>query len=209
MALHVFLGQSSHAGDPIQYLLDSICQTLKDTRVVVRYVCSDGDSGYNKRHYKLLKESYSARFTRSLSGALDIIDRADKIRVSDFLHLWKNFCKKVKNYPVAICPEMSDDVLTCQDPESLLNLGNALSDKSSIGRMGDPYALRLFSLANCLDCVEKDGDLALLYLLPWALQEEMIRGSALRRRELLEKAVLSCYLLIHFFDLSFFLGLKE
>jgi hypothetical protein len=109
----------------------------------------------------------------------------------------------VKNHPVAIFPETPGDVLTCQDLESLLNFGNALSDESSIGRIRDSHALQLFSLAKCLDFVEKDGDLALLSLLPWALQEEVIRSSALTRRERLEKAVGSFYRFIHFFDLSF------
>jgi hypothetical protein len=42
-----------------------------------------------------------------------------------------------------------------------------------------------------------------LYLLPWALQEELIRNPALRRHERLEKALLSFYLLLPYFDLSF------
>jgi hypothetical protein len=180
MALHVFRGQSGHA--------------LKGAGVVVRYVCSDGDSGSNKQHNKFFKEWHSARLSHRLPSALDIVDLTRKIPVSDFLYLWKNFCNKVKNHPVAISPEIPDDVLTCQNRESLLNFGNALSDKSSIGPMHDSYALQLFSLANCLYCMEEDGDLALLYLLPWALQEELIRSSALTRREGCEKAILSSYL---------------
>jgi hypothetical protein len=88
IALHVFRGQSGHAGDPIQYFLDSICQGLKDAGVVVRYVCSDGDFGYSERHYKFFKEWHSALLTHGLLGALDILDRTDKIPVSDFVHLW-------------------------------------------------------------------------------------------------------------------------
>jgi hypothetical protein len=85
------------------------------------------------------------------------------IPVADFLHLLKNFCNKVKNHPVTICPELPDDIITCEDLESLLNMGNALSDKSSIGRMQDSSALQLLSLANCSVCIEKGNDLALMY----------------------------------------------
>jgi hypothetical protein len=56
MSLNVFCGQSGDAGDRIQYLLSSICQAVKDSGVVLRYVCSDGDSGHNKRHCKFFKE---------------------------------------------------------------------------------------------------------------------------------------------------------
>jgi hypothetical protein len=60
LALHLFPSQSGHAGDSTQYLLDSICQALKDAGVVVRYVCFDGDSDDNKRHYKFFTEWHSA-----------------------------------------------------------------------------------------------------------------------------------------------------
>jgi hypothetical protein len=125
------------------------------------------------------------------------------IPVSDFLHLLKNFCNKVKNHPVTICPELPDDIITCENHESLLNFGNGLSDKSTIGRMRDSYALQLFSLANCSVCMEKGNDLALMDLLPWALQEGVIRSPDLSRYERLEKALLAFYLLLHDFDLSF------
>jgi hypothetical protein len=59
-----------------------------------------------------------------------------------------------------------EDIPTFQDLESLLDLGNVLSDKSSIGRMRDSYALKLFSLANCLDGIDKGSNLAFMYLLP-------------------------------------------
>jgi hypothetical protein len=69
--------------------------------------------------------------------------------------------------------------------------------------MHDPYALKLFSIADCLDCMEQDCDLALMYLLIWALQEESIRSPQLSRQDLLENAFLSFHLLLHYFDLSF------
>jgi hypothetical protein len=77
--------------------------------------------------------------------------------VSDFHHLLKNYLNKVENHPVVICPESSEDLVTCEDFQALFDLSNPLSDKSSIGRMRDAYALKLFSLANCADCMEKGG----------------------------------------------------
>jgi hypothetical protein len=102
------------------------------------------------------------------------------------LQLLKNFCIKVKNCPVAICPKLPEDILSCQDLESLLDLGNGLSDKSSLGRMRDLYARKLFSSANCLDCTDKHNNLALMYLLQWTLQEKIIRNPGLPQEQRLD-----------------------
>jgi hypothetical protein len=169
----------------------------------VRYVCSDGDPGYNKRHHEFFKKWYLALLHGGLSAALSAIDAEAMMPVSDFLHMWKDFCNKVKNHPLTICPEMPDELITCEDLESLLGLGGTLSDKTSIGRMRDSHPLQLFSLVNCARCAEQGEHLALLYLLPWALQEEVIRNPLLTREERLEKAVLNFHLLLHYFDLSF------
>jgi hypothetical protein len=69
--------------------------------------------------------------------------------------------------------------------------------------MRDSYALQLFSLGNCLSGMQQQHDLALLDLLPWALQQEVIRSPRLKREDRLEKAVLSFYLSLDYFDLSF------
>jgi hypothetical protein len=89
------------------------------------------------------------------------------------------------------------------DLESFLHFGNALSDESSIDRMPDSYGLQLFLFANCLDCMEKDDDVGLLHLLPWDLQDEVIRSPTSTRKERFEKDVLILSLLLHYFDLSF------
>jgi hypothetical protein len=63
----------------------------------------------------------------------------------DFLHLWKNFCNKVKNHPVVRSPDSHESSVTCEELESLLSLGQPLRDKSPAGRMRDCYALQLFT----------------------------------------------------------------
>jgi hypothetical protein len=202
-ALHVLREPSGQAGKGAQAMLDEICRALSQRNVVVRYVCSDGDPGYNKRHQEFFHKWYRAYLEGGLLAALRIFDGETMIPVTDILHLLKNFCNKVKNHPVTICPDEPDDVLTCEDLQSLFNLGSVLSDKSSIGRMRDSYPLRLFSLQNCVTCMEKGNDIALMYLLPWALIEMVVRNPDLNRLERLEKALVSFDLLMHYFDLSF------
>jgi hypothetical protein len=128
----------------VQFLLNLTCRVPSEEGIKVRYVCSDGDAGYNKRHQEFFKKWCRALSNHDPPRALGIFDQENMIPISDFLHLSKNFCNKVKNHPVAICPERAEAVVPCQDLDSVLDLGNALSDKSSIGRMRDSYALQLF-----------------------------------------------------------------
>jgi hypothetical protein len=203
MALHMFKGNSGSAVADVQKRLELICHVLTELGVQVKFVCSDGDPGHNKRHHAFFMKWHRAFLKGGLAAALDVAASEEMIPVTDFLHLLKNFCNKVKNHPVTICPELPDDIITCEDLEWVLQLGNALNDRSSIGRMRDSYALQLFALKNCCDCMQKDNDIGLMYLLPWALQEEVIRSPTLSRPERLEKALLSFDLLVHYFDLSF------
>jgi hypothetical protein len=203
MALHVLKHGSGQAVRLVQDRLDLVSGVLTERGVQVKDVYSDGDPGSNKRHHEFFMRWYLAMLKGEIPAALAVADQEEMIPVTDFLHLLKTFCNRVKNHPVAICPGLPGSILTCADLESVFGLGNALSDKSSIGRMRDSYALQLFALTNCCNCLEKDSDLGLMYLLPWALQEEVIRSPTLSRAERLEKALLSFHLLLHSFDLSF------
>jgi hypothetical protein len=53
--------------------------------------------------------------------------------------------------------------------------------------------------------MEKEADLALMYLFPWDLLEEVIRSPDLSPLDRLEKAFLSFYISLHYFNLSFLL----
>jgi hypothetical protein len=68
--------------------------------------------------------------------------------------------------------------------------------------MRDSYAIPLFTLENCLQCFES-GDLhSAVFLLPWALQKEVIHSTSIRRDERLFKVIVSFKLLMHLLYLS-------
>jgi hypothetical protein len=86
--------------------------------------------------------------------------------------------------------------------EELLKLGTPLTDNTSVGKMRDSYALKLFSLSCCCQCADAEKLDDLMYLLPWTLQEEVIRSPTLSRGERLMKAIASFELLFHYYELS-------
>jgi hypothetical protein len=73
-----------------------------------------------------------------------------------------------------------------------------------MGKMRDFHALQLFSLENYLKCLQEDRTNELVYLLPFALQEEVLRNAGLTGEQRLEKAILSFKQLRHYFHLSSF-----
>jgi hypothetical protein len=204
LPLHVIPAKSGNATKDVQKVVDEVCERLTNRGLVVKYLCSDGDAGYNDYHRKFFEEWYVQYLNGGLEEALAYARTHTKLPVGDFLHLWKLFCNRVKNHDVTLTPDtpgpfsLSGDTL-----EMILNLGAALRDRSSIGKMRDSYPLQLFSLESCLKCLQEDRPNELMYLLPWALQEEVIRSPTLTRQERLDKAVLSFEILIHYFHLSF------
>jgi hypothetical protein len=202
MPLHVVKAQHGQATDHVQSILNQVCSNLAEREVTVRYVCSDGDRGYNKRHGAFFAEWFPIFATEGLAAALNSILRERNIPVSDFLHIWKQFLARIKNHPVTLSPDSLDHLLTGDGLEEFLHLGDALQDKSTIGKMRDAYALQCFTVKNCLKCLEKERLTEFLYLLPFTLQQEVVRNPTMSRYNRLAKAILSFKLLVHFFYLS-------
>jgi hypothetical protein len=208
--VHVVQNPSGEAKKVVQNAVDAVCAALVTRGIVPKSVCSDGDACFNARHHAFFKKWYLAFLQNGdcgLEAALQIARRETKIPVGDFLHMWKNFCNKVKNHPVTLCPESTDDLITCEDLRSMLDLGSVLTDVTSIGKMRDSYALQLFSWLNCVKCVQNGNTAATMCLLPWTLQEEVIRSPALTRENRLKKAILNFDLLTHFSVWLFFRAL--
>jgi hypothetical protein len=68
--------------------------------------------------------------------------------------------------------------------------------------MRDSSAIQLFSYRNYAKCLGQEYWNEFMYLLPWTLQEEVVRNPHLTREDWLLKALLSLKLVLHYFDLS-------
>jgi hypothetical protein len=210
MPLHIISSAKSQSDDAIKAAIDQVCQALTDRGLVVKYFCSDGHPGYNDRHKQFFANWIDIFLDDGLEAALNHARDTPMIPVGDFLHLWKNYCNRVKSHPFTLSPDSVEDAVKGEDLETLLGLVAALTDKWSVGKMRDSYALQLFSLQNCLKYLSKRGDeKELMYLMPWALQEEVMRSPTLSRQERLSKAILSFKLFMHYFLLSFFPSAKR
>jgi hypothetical protein len=103
---------------------------------------------------------------------------------------------------ITLTPECPENSVDGQELEDLLHLENALRDKSPLRRVRDSYAFQLFSLRNCFICADNNRFTELLRLLPWSLQEEVMKNPSLSTEGQLEKAILSVKSLPHSANLS-------
>jgi hypothetical protein len=201
--LHVMPHPSGRATEDVLGAMEAARAALTAQGLVVKFECSDGDAGHNQSHRAFFNGWYPHFLDHGFSGALEYAAGCETpIPVGDFLHLLKTFLNKVKNHLIVMSPDCLATAVSVVDLESVLKLGRPLSDKSSVGRMRDSYALQLFSISNCLKCLETGHVNEFMFMLPWALQEEVIRAPDLSREDHLMKAMLSFRLLLHYFDLS-------
>jgi hypothetical protein len=199
--LYVMTRQSGQAIAPVQDVVDFICTRLSQHGLFVKFICADGDAGYNARHKDFFAAWYGILIEQGLLAAIEFAGQSEFIPVLDYLHLWKSYCNKIKNHPVTLSPDSLEAALNAVDLEGILHLGAALRDKSAIGRTRDSYAIQLFSYRNCAKCLGQEYWNEFMYLLPWTLQEEVVRNPHLTREDRLLKALLSLKLLLHYFDL--------
>jgi hypothetical protein len=202
--LHVLPHPSGRATEEVHTAIDRACEALTNRGLEVKFVCADGDQGYNRSHQAFFEQWYREFIQGGLKDAVEFAAGQSKFPVGDYLHLWKTQCSKVKNHLVVLSPDCLGTYVSVDELESLLQLGTVLTDKSSVGRMRDSYALKLFSLSNCIRCLDAEAYNEFMYLLPFALQEEVLRDTELPRDERLMRAILAFKLLMHFFELTCF-----
>jgi hypothetical protein len=129
-------GQSTQG---VRKVVDEVCTHLGDCGLIVKYRCMDGDPGYNEYHRRFFIE-WDSRFQRGqLADVIGDASQQPKFTVPDFLSLWMVFCNRVKNHRVTLSPDdCTDFAISADSLETLLKLGAARSDRSSIGRMKAP-----------------------------------------------------------------------
>jgi hypothetical protein len=96
LPLHVLRTQSSQATQELRKVVDEVSTCLSDRGLLVKYLYTDGNTGYNNYHRRFFTEWY-ARFQRGkLTDVIEYASQHMKLPVLDFLHLWKVFCNPVK-----------------------------------------------------------------------------------------------------------------
>jgi hypothetical protein len=134
MPLHTISSAKGQSDDAVKAALDQVCQALTDRGLVVKYFCSDGDPGYHDRHKQFFASWIDIFLDDGLEAALNHARGIPMIPVGDFLHLWKNYCNRVKSHPVTLSPDSVEGAVKGEDLEAPLGLGGLLQTNRQSGK---------------------------------------------------------------------------
>lgn len=188
--------------------ITSIIEELSTYNVNTLFVSSDGDRFFDTHHRHLFDLYYP--FINEYGSFAELASTISNNHwfLSDFLHLLKIGCSRIKKKPILIYAQFSTtncDVLCTYTHEheyinEILKLGDPLLDKSSAGKLKDSYPIALFSVINVLKLINSDCLSDALYLLPYSFLLESIRNPIWSRTTRIKLLEISFKLFLFLFD---------
>ena len=168
MSIHIMTRENGNAGADVLQRIRELKQILNDEKLVVRFVATDGDRGYDSLHVKMFNKWHNTYYTKGLDRVMEILPDVDNRIVGDLLHLLKNARSKLLKGNVSVFGDGSF-AFSAKDLEHYLHLGAALTDYTSKGRMRDIYVLEIFRLDNVIVLLKRSQVAMALFLLPYAM----------------------------------------
>ena len=187
VAIHLMPRPKGNAGPDVIARAKELKMILRDKGIHVRYLATDGDSGYKGLYDEMLKQWWPCYVSRGLDGVSTQLEECECPILGDLLHLMKNARARLIGNAITICLDGSFS-FTADDMNRVLKLGLSLTDKSSKGKMRDRYALEVFSLESFERLVEAKQWSMAFFVLPYALWSAAVRYSGVStqmRREIL------------------------
>ena len=155
---------------------NEVVRALRNCGHHVWFKATDGDPYLNREHGPFYKEYLSGRKKYDFNVARDRIHQAlltgVVMPIADPLHFAKNLRGRILDHDVAVTLNFAEDSFPCttnaRQLESILRLGDPLTDTSHIGRMRDGYAVKLFTLDNVHKLLCEGAYPAAVLLFPYA-----------------------------------------
>lgn len=143
---------------------------------------SDGDSAYNILSEETFEVFMEEGFKGGFEAAMQAWDnfKGDK-HICDMLHCIKLARFRFLFGNITLNCDKTDHLINAKKLESILYLGPILTDDSSVGKMKDYYALKLFCLDNLEKLFEKDYIYELVYFIPFTCWAEAITNQNINR----------------------------
>ena len=181
MMLHLMTHHTGNAGKSVVDTWKWLRECLTEQHFNVRFLATDGDVGYNALNKDLFVSWWPSFCQKGLESALAVLGKSRDGLVSDFLHVIKNARSRILAGPVTINPEGLSP-FSAEDMNRVLQLGKALTDMSTVGKMKDIYPLQLFTLENFMKLVASGNFAMAFYVLPYALWVEVLRNPVLSQQ---------------------------
>lgn len=187
IAVHLMPRTKGNAGPDVIATAQALKDKLRQHGIHVRYLATDGDSGYKCLYDNMLKAWWPSYMKHGLDGVASAVESCECPILGDLLHMLKNARARLIGNVVSLSLDGSFS-FTAADMNKVLQLGLPLTDKTSKGKMRDRYALEIFSLSSFTQLVAEREWVMAFYVLPYALWTAVVRYPGLStqmRRELL------------------------
>ena len=153
-------------------MFQMIAQEYSRLNMKIWFKSTDGDRFLNAEHnlfYEMYVMDYRDDFYLLLQHIHDKLSSGEVIvPIADPLHFAKTLREKLTDHPITVVKTETLHFVTSDEVQSVLGNGQALDDRSQIGRMRDVYVTRLFTLQNVVRLMNAGCFSAAFLLLPYA-----------------------------------------
>ena len=187
MSIHLMPWSSGNANSDVLKRIEDLVAELNVLKFPVQFIATDGDRGYDSWHQQMHLKWQTLYYKHGLEKVIEQLDQTEKLIVGDLLHLLKNARSKLLKGKVSVFGDGSF-AFDARDLEQELNLGRALTDCSSKGKMRDIYVLEIFTLENAVTLIQRRQLAMSLYIVPYAMWVSVVMNPAMScqmRREFL------------------------
>ena len=170
--IHIHKKENGAYDDTVESLFLRIKEIFAGNESPLWFKATDGDRYLSREHEEFFAEHIEEHrndYGYLVQSLYDKICAGMTMPLSDPLHFAKNMRGKIIDHEVAL---VDDDTLillvNAGALEKALKLGDALTDRSQLGRMRDVYVTKLFTLQNVCKLIEHKDYAGALALLPYA-----------------------------------------
>lgn len=194
-----FQKKNGSANKEIIEIANKIKNILIQHNINIKLIATDGDTKYNSKSQQTFSK-YIGEFIQNgfLSAIQKVENSEETFWISDFLHLLKLARKQFIKGPIIIRNTIKH-VFTNKSLEEDLALGAPLIDTTSLSYMKDFYAIKIFSLENVIKLLEKEKNDKSIYLLPFALWQESLMSTTLKKKTRLLFLEIAFQIFYHFY----------
>ena len=156
-----------------------IGEELRKLSIITKFMATDGDVSFDSIH-----DTWFNKFIKgaTFNEVLNSMKNEEFIPISDFLHLLKCARSHILNHLTMLLP----DLLICLNMNLMqenTDLGEALTDKTSYGRMKDAYAIAIFSWDTYFSLLKAGRYDACYYIYPFTLMGTAIRSKSINKAD--------------------------
>ena len=157
---------------------ENIKEKVDETKLFkILFYATDGEPTTTTWHTELFEKTIKPIIDENFFTIVDEVKKNTPWPISDVLHLLKCARSHILNHLVCVFPKQST-CINIKLMQEALQIGLALTDRSTEGRMKDSYVISLFSWSSFVKLINAERYEAAYYILPFMCMNEAIRSQA-------------------------------